>query len=74
MTQANIVPIKAERQDISFAEIPIRETETVSALPLSTDQSIHPLAVIKANQCSIALSGDIPESLLTRILQEVVRA
>lgn len=74
MKQEDRLPAPAKKKEVSFAEISLKHTETASADPRSGEQPIHPVAVIKADRFSIAISNDIPESLLARILQEVAHA
>lgn len=62
-----------QKEEITFAEIPLAATDNASQLHF-TGQSIHPVAVIKTEKFSIALSSDIPDILLERILREVSHA
>ena len=61
------------KEEISFAEIPIFPTAD-AARPQSAESGITPVAVIKTASCSIAISADIPEVLLSQILKEVSHA
>lgn len=61
------------KEEIAFAEIPLATTDTVHQSH-SAEQGIHPVAVLKTESFSIALSGDIPDILLARILKEVSHA
>lgn len=70
---AEMVPVSSEKEEISFAEIPFRSSNNCSDIH-SEDSGITPVAVIKTPSCHIALSADIPETLLTRILREVSHA
>lgn len=74
MTKANLLSAPNQKQEVTFAEISLGKAETVSVNQFSGDQPIHPVAIIKTNQFSIALSSDIPEALLAKILQEVTHA
>ena len=70
---AEMVPVSSQKEEISFAEIPFRAAHNSSKIP-SADSGITPVAVIKTSTCQIAVSGDIPETLLARILREVSHA
>lgn len=56
--------------DISFAEIPVRLPEKNNFSEITS----APAAVIKTSNLTIAISNEISDSLLTRILQEVSHA
>ena len=71
-TQPQTLPEKAEKE-ISFAEIPIPQTDQHD-INSQQDLSVRPVAIIKTNSCTIALSAEIPDTLLTRILREVSHA
>ena len=60
-------------EEITFAEIPIPPSKNMLGIPLA-ESYIHPVAVIRNNKISIALSGDIPHTLLAKIIQEVSHA
>ena len=60
-------------EEITFAEIPIPQSPNIQGINLA-ESSIHPVAVIKNEKISIALSGDIPHTLLAKIIQEVSHA
>ena len=69
--------IKTEQQmptsgnaDISFAEIPVRLPEENNLLEIIS----APAAVIKTSNLTIAISNEISDSLLSRIIQEVTHA
>lgn len=70
---AEMIPISPEKEEISFAEIPYKASNNSSGIP-SEDSGITPVAIIKTSDCQIAVSGDIPEALLARILREVSHA
>ena len=57
--------------EIAFAEIKTRP-DTISNN--ATSDFIMPTAVIKSNSISVAISNDISDSLLSKILQEVSHA
>lgn len=63
------LPVPVSENEVAFAEVKF-SNQTYSNTP-ATDASVHPVAVIKTDTISIALSNDISESLLSRILQEV---
>lgn len=61
------------KEEISFAEIPVfpvADSEKIQQV----EPGIAPVAVIKTSSFSIAISADIPEVLLSRILKEVPHA
>lgn len=58
--------------DISFAEIRITEQKKLFSDIVS--ENIKPTAVIKTATMTIAISNDISDNLLSRILQEVSHA
>lgn len=70
---AERIPLSPEKEEISFAEIPYKASDNSFGIP-SVDSEITPVAVIKTSACQIAISGDIPETLLARILKEVSHA
>lgn len=61
------------KEEISFAEIPVFSA-TDADRPQPAELGIAPVAVIKTSSFSIAISADIPEVLLSRILKEVSHA
>lgn len=63
--------------EISFAEVPISPKQTVNVTAFSSEspvEAIRPVAVIKNADISIALTNEISEGLLSRILLEVAHA
>lgn len=67
----------SDGSDISFAEVPIpaRRPAGVSIAPADPPvEAIRPVAVIKKADISIALTNEVSDSLLSRILQEVSHA
>ena len=59
--------------EISFADIPVfPAADTDRTQPV--ESGIAPVAVINTPACSIAISAEIPEVLLSRILKEVSHA
>lgn len=56
-----------EEKETCFAELPIPQT-------VQQELSIRPVAVIKTSSCTIALSDEIPDTLLAQILREVAHA
>ena len=59
--------------DLSFVEIPVKtalDTTPVPAVPAA----MTPVAVIRSGRLTLELSNDISESLLCRLLQEVLHA
>lgn len=74
MSSQELLPTVSGKEEITFAEIPVPEDKQRDCYPDTSEPVIHPVAVIKTNCCSIALSADIPEVLLSRILKEVSHA
>ena len=72
-TKTEMVPVSSPKEEISFAEIPFPSSNNSSYIP-SADSGITPVAVIKTSDCQIAVSGDIPEALLSIIIREVSHA
>ena len=63
--------------EISFAEVSIPPEQTANVAAFSSESSveaIRPVAVIKNANISIALTNEISEGLLSRILLEVAHA
>ncbi len=63
--------------EISFAEVSIPPKQSANVALLSSESSveaIRPVAVIKNTNISIALTNEISEDLLSRILREVAHA
>lgn len=63
--------------DISFAEVSIsdrRSTGIPKVTEETTVESIRPVAVIKNADITIALTNEVSDSLLSRILREVSHA
>lgn len=63
--------------EISFAEVPISPEQTANATTFTSESSveaIRPVAVIKNANISLALTNEISEGLLSRILLEVAHA
>lgn len=67
------LPVSQKAEEITFAELPLPKMANAQGIN-STETSIQPVAVIKTDKISIAVSGDIPDILLTKILQEVSHA
>ena len=64
-------------KEISFAEVSIPPKQSANVAILSSESSveaIRPVAVIKNTNISIALTNEISEDLLSRILREVAHA
>ena len=63
--------------EISFAEVSISPKQTANVATFTSESSveaIRPVAVIKNANISIALTNEISEDLLSRILLEVAHA
>lgn len=68
----SVLPAVQATSEISFAEIRIKEPKkSVSDI---VPETIKPTAVIKTVTMTIALSNDISDNLLSRILKEVSHA
>lgn len=74
MASLELLPAISEKEEITFAEISVPENKQRDCCPDTQEPVIHPVAVIKTGSCTIALSSDIPDSLLSRILKEVSHA
>lgn len=61
------------KEEISFAEIPVFPAHAPERAQ-TAEPGIAPVAVIRTAPCSIAISADIPEVILSRILKEVSHA
>lgn len=63
--------------NISFAEVPIPNRKQMG-IPKATEETpaiaIRPVAVIKNADITVALTNEVSDSLLSRILQEVSNA
>lgn len=66
------LPAVQENSEVSFAEI--RIPEPIKSVSDIISDTIKPTAVIKTATMTIALSNDITDNLLSRILQEVSHA
>ncbi len=64
--------VRDNSSDVSFAEI--RITEQKNLFSDIIPENIKPTAVIKTATMTIAISNDISDNLLSRILQEVSHA
>lgn len=72
MNHSPLLPAVQETSKVSFAEIRIPEPrKSVSDI---IPENIKPTAVIKTATMTIALSNDIADDLLSRILLEVSHA
>lgn len=74
MSSQELLPAVSEKEEITFAEISVPENKHSAHCSDAQEAVIHPVAVIKTGGCTIALSGDIPDPLLSRILKEVSHA
>ena len=74
MTESkHFLPASQKAEEITFAELPLPKITNVQENNIS-ETSIQPVAIIKTGKLSIAVSGDIPDILLSKILQEVSHA
>ena len=72
MDHSSLLPVSQGTSEVSFAEIRISEPKkSVSDI---IPEAIRPTAVIKTATMTIALSNDIADDLLSRILREVSHA
>ena len=72
MDHSSLLPVEQGTSEVSFAEIRIPEPKkSVSDI---IPETIRPTAVIKTATMTIALSNDIADDLLSRILREVSHA
>lgn len=68
------LPAIQDTNEVAFAEVKFAPTQCVSQVNIS-EATVHPVAIIKMNNnISIALTNDISETLLSRIMQEVTHA
>lgn len=72
MNTASILPAVQDNYEVSFAEV--RMPETRKLVSDTIPENISPTAIIKTSTMTIALSNDISENLLSRILKEVSHA
>ncbi len=72
MDHSSLLPVAQGTSEVSFAEIRIPEPKkSVSDI---IPETIRPTAVIRTATMTIALSNDIADDLLSRILREVSHA
>ena len=57
--------------DLSFVEIPVKTALDTAPVP-TVPTAMTPVAVIRSGRLTLELSNDISESLLCRLLQEVL--
>lgn len=74
MSSQELLPAVSGKEEITFAEIPVPEDKQHDDCSDAQEPVIHPVAVIKTGNSTIALSGDIPDSILSRIIKEVSHA
>lgn len=72
MNHSTLLPAVQETAKVSFAEIRIPEPK--KSISDIIPETIKPTAVIKTATMTIALSNDIADDLLSRILREVSHA
>jgi putative transposase len=72
MNHSPMLPVTQGTSDVSFAEI--RMPEPKKSISDIITESIRPTAAIKTATMTIALSNDIADDLLSRILSEVSHA
>ena len=71
---ASYVPAIPQKNEVTFAEISIPANNSSNSQSHNENVTINPVAVIKTANISIALSPDISDHLLSRIIQEVAHA
>jgi transposase len=72
MNHSSMLPAVQDNSEVSFAELRIPEPKkSVSDI---IPETLKPTAVIKTATMTIALSNDISDNLLSRILKEVSHA
>lgn len=72
MNNSTMLPAVQDNSEVSFAELRIPEPKkSVSDI---IPETIKPTAVIKTATMTIALSNDVSDNLLSRILKEVSHA
>lgn len=59
----------SHKEEISFAEFPVFPATDIARTP-PMESGIATVAVIRTPSCSIAISADIPEVLLSRIFKD----
>ncbi|HHV11293.1 MAG TPA: IS66 family insertion sequence element accessory protein TnpB [Clostridiales bacterium] len=70
MNSAPELPLVPNPGQVTFTEIPILKENTLN----ESSSMNHPAAIIKTSTATIALSNEISDRLLSRILQEVSHA
>lgn len=71
------VPATAQKPSpVTFAEIPFASSSNVCTTKAGADATlpVHPTAVLKHKELTIAVTNDISDSLLSRIIREVSHA
>lgn len=71
---ASNVPAIQQRNEVTFAEIPMLPTGSNNSQICNENVTTNPAAVIKTANMTIALAPDISDHLLSRIIQEVSHA
>lgn len=74
MTSQELLPTVSKKEEITFAEIAVPADKQRNCCPDAREPVIHPVAVIKTRDYTIALSSDIPDPLLSQIMKEVSHA
>ena len=69
-----IINQQPQKNEVTFAEISIPANNSSNSQSHNENVTINPVAVIKTANISIALSPDISDHLLSRIIQEVAHA
>lgn len=71
---ASNVPAIQQRNEVTFAEIPMLPTGSNNSQICNENVTTNPAVVIKTANMTIALASDISDHLLSRIIQEVSHA
>ena len=66
-------PEATSLSEVSFVEIPVKTTLDTATVP-TVAAAMTPAAVIRSGRLTLELSNDISETLLCRLLQEVLHA
>lgn len=70
---AQTLPVLQNGSEITFAEIPLPK-QNPHASNICVEQTVNPVAILKTATMTVAVSADIPDSLLTSIIREVSHA
>ena len=75
MSVPDVPDAESKTPSVTFAEVPLSYTANPDeASGSDTVVPVHPTAVFKWNNLTVAVTNDISDSLLSRILREVSHA